>query len=108
MYEIILSKRVDKLDPKDRERIILSLDKLRIRPEAYLKKLVGEKSYKFRVGDYRLIVDLENDKLLVLDVDIGHRKKYIQKKGLKLCGFRTSPIVALILGQTSFDRHNKD
>ena len=37
MYEIILSKRVekflDKLNSKDRERIILSLDKLRIRPE---------------------------------------------------------------------------
>ena len=84
MYEIILSKRVEKfiekLNPKDRERIILSLDKLRIRPDAYLKRLVGDKSYKFRVGDYRLIVDLENDKLLVLVVDIGHRKNIYKKR----------------------------
>ena len=78
VYEIILSKRVekflDKLNSKDRERLILSLDKLRIRPEAYLKKLVGDKSYKFRVGEYRLIVDMETDKLLILVIDVGHRK----------------------------------
>ncbi|MFT4309436.1 MAG: type II toxin-antitoxin system RelE family toxin [Candidatus Woesearchaeota archaeon] len=78
MYEIVLSKRVekyiDKLDSSIRERIILALEKLRIRPEAYLRRMVGEKSYKFRVGDYRLIIDLEHDKLLVLVVDIGHRK----------------------------------
>lgn len=84
MYEIILSKRVekfiDKLNSQDRERIILSLDKLRIRPESYLKRLVGNKSYKFRVGDYRLIVDLENDKLLVLVVDIGHRNNIYKKR----------------------------
>ena len=83
LYEIILSKRVekflDKLKSKDRERIILSLDKLRIRPESYLKRLVGEKSYKFRVGNYRLIVDLQKDKLLVLVVDVGHRKKIYKK-----------------------------
>jgi len=87
VYEIILSKRVekflDKLNSRDRERIILSLDKLRIRPEAYLKRLVGDKSYKFRVGDYRLIVDLEKDKLLVLVIDIGRRKNIYKKEGLK-------------------------
>ena len=74
----MLSKRVakfiDKLDSQDRDRIVLSLDKLRIRPEAYLTRLVGDKSYKFRVGDYRLIVDVEHDRLLVLVIDVGHRK----------------------------------
>lgn len=84
MYEIIISKRVekflDKLNSKDRERIVLSLDKLRIRPESYLKRLVGNKSYKFRVGDYRLIIDVENDKLLILIIDIGHRKNIYKRR----------------------------
>ena len=84
MYEIILSKRVekfiDKFESHDRERIIIALDKLRIRPESYLKRLVGDKSYKFRVGDYRLIIDLENDKLLVLVIDIGHRKSIYKRR----------------------------
>ena len=78
MYEIIISKRVekflDKLNDKERERIILALERLRIRPESYLTRLVGEKSYKFRVGDYRLIIDLEKNQLAVLVVKIGHRK----------------------------------
>jgi len=77
MYEIILAKSVekflDKLDSKERERIILALDKLRIRPEAYIKRLVGEKLYKFRVGNYRLIIDLNKNQLLILVVKIGHR-----------------------------------
>ncbi len=83
MYEIILSKRVekflDKMDSQERERIILSLDKLRIRPASYLKRLVGDTSYKFRVGNYRRIVDLAHDKLLVLVIDVGHRKDIYKK-----------------------------
>lgn len=78
MYEIIISKKVerflDKLNSKERERIIFALEKLRIRPEAYLKRLVGETSYKFRVGNYRLIIDLNKNYLQVLVVKIGHRK----------------------------------
>ena len=78
MYEIIIAKNVekflDKLNAKDRERIILALRKLRIRPENYLKRLVGEKSYKFRVGDYRLIIDLNKNQLSILVINIGHRK----------------------------------
>ncbi len=78
MYDIILAKSVekylDKLDAKDRERIIIALRKLRIRPESYLKRLVGEKSYKFRVGNYRLIIDLNKNQLLILVINIGHRR----------------------------------
>ena len=74
-----MEKFLDKLDSQNRERIIISLEKLRIRPEAYLKRLVGEKSYKFRAGDYRVIIDLEKDKLLVLVIDIGHRKNIYKK-----------------------------
>ena len=84
MYEIILAKNVekylDKLNSKDRERIINSLDKLRIRPEHFLVRLVGDKSYKFRVGDYRLIIDLNEDKLIVLVVEIGHRRNIYKKR----------------------------
>lgn len=78
MYEIILARKsekfLDKLPHKEQERIIFALEKLRIRPEAYLSRLIGEKSYKFRVGNYRLIVDLNNNQLAVLVLKIGHRK----------------------------------
>ena len=78
MYEIILAKNVekylDKLSSNDKARILNALGKLRVRPSAYLVRLVGEKGYKFRVGKYRLIVDLDNNQLIVLVVDVGHRK----------------------------------
>ncbi|MCF7861783.1 type II toxin-antitoxin system RelE/ParE family toxin [Candidatus Woesearchaeota archaeon] len=78
MYEIYLAKSVekflDKLELKDRDRIVNALDKLRIRPEAYLVRLVGETSYKFRVGNYRIIVDLNKNELCVLVIKISHRK----------------------------------
>ena len=34
-----------------------------MRPESHIEKLIGEQGYKFRVGDYRALLDLnKNDK----------------------------------------------
>ena len=78
VYEIIISKKAEKfldsLDETQRKRIVLAMNRLRIRPEAHTKKLVGEKEYRFRVGDYRLIIDIDQGILRVLVVKIGHRR----------------------------------
>ncbi|MFH1133328.1 MAG: type II toxin-antitoxin system RelE/ParE family toxin [Nanoarchaeota archaeon] len=78
MYEVIFSKKaekfLDKLPQVDRERILLAAEKLRIRPETFITRMVGEKVYKFRVGDYRLLVDLDKGNLIVLVITIGHRR----------------------------------
>lgn len=78
MYEILFSKKaekfLDKIDNKNRERIILALERLRIRPEAHITKLVGINAYKFRIGEYRLILDLIRKELVILVIKIGHRK----------------------------------
>ena len=67
-------KEISKL-PKDiQKRIFGVLDRIRIRPEAHVTKLVGEHSYKLRVGDYRIILDIEKNKLLILIINVGHRK----------------------------------
>ena len=42
------------------------------RPHGSLK-LQGEDAYRIRVGDYRIIYTIEDDRLLVLVVDVGHR-----------------------------------
>ena len=79
MYTLIYSEKADrqlgKLPSDIRERILLALERLRIRPESCdIKRLVGISSYRFRVGDYRIIFDLEKERLLILVVEIGHRK----------------------------------
>ncbi len=45
-------------------------------PVRYLTPLKGDWApfYKFRVGDYRMIIDVEDEKLTLLLVRAGHRK----------------------------------
>ena len=66
---------MEKLERQLKERIIVALERLRIRPESCdIKKLVGMEGYRFRVGDYRIIFDIEKSKLMILIMQIGHRK----------------------------------
>ena len=79
MYSLIYSpsalKTLEKLDLSIRERIILVLSDWRIRPESCdSKRLVGMSGYRFRVGDYRVIFDIEHENLHILVLKIGHRK----------------------------------
>jgi len=79
MYELIYSpsssKQLEKLEHNIQNRIIIALERLRIRPESCdIKKLVGMQGYRFRVGDYRIIFDMEKERLVILILQIGHRR----------------------------------
>lgn len=78
MYEIVLSnkaeKQLKKLDKPIRGRIISALKRIRIRPEVHVNKLVDDSGYKFRVGGYRIIMDIDHGKLIILVIKIGHRR----------------------------------
>ena len=79
MYELIYSpsalKQLGKLEHNIKQRMVVVLERLRIRPESCnIKKLVGMSGYRFRVGDYRVIFDMEKDKLVILILKIGNRK----------------------------------
>ena len=82
-YEIIFSDnaltQLKKFEHSIQERIIKSLERIRIRPEAYVTKLVGDPGYRLRVGDYRVIIDIDKEKLHILIIKIGHRKNIYQK-----------------------------
>jgi len=78
MYQVIFTpkagKQLAKL-PKDIQvRILQALKRIRIRPESHLTKLIDDPAYKFRVGDYRLFIDIIHDKLILLVVKVGHRR----------------------------------
>ena len=79
MYEIVFSnkakKQLFKLEKNIQKRIISILERIRIRPESYITKLVGDPGYKLRVGDYRIIMDIDNNNLLILVIKVGHRKE---------------------------------
>jgi len=84
MYELVFSKnflnKLKKLEKHIQEKIIKVLERVRIRPESHFERLVGEKAYKLRVGDYRIIAEINAGKLLILLLDVGHRKNVYKRK----------------------------
>ena len=83
MYEIIFSqkakKQLFKLEKNTQERIIAALERIRIRPEDFITKLIGDPGYKLRVGNYRVIMDIDNNNLLILVIKVGHRKEIYKR-----------------------------
>ena len=78
MYSIIFNpfaeKQLKKLDNNLQRRILDVLNRIRIRPHHFVKRLVGSPYFRLRVGDYRIILDIQNDKLVIVVVELGHRK----------------------------------
>lgn len=78
MYEINYSqsavKFLKKLPKQNQKHILAVIERARIRPEVHFERLVGQKTYKLRAGDYRIIADLFKEKLCILIIKIGHRK----------------------------------
>ena len=83
MWRLLFSKKADKqlskLDPGVR-RVLVSwllkhLDGCED-PRAG-KGLVGDKSgiWRYRVGDYRILCDIKDDELVVLALEVGHRRE---------------------------------
>ena len=83
-YEILFSdvalKQLCKLERSTQERIISALERIRIRPEAHIIKLVGDPGYRLRVGDYRVIMDIDSSKMLILILKVGHRKEIYKQR----------------------------
>jgi len=78
LYEIIFSlkakKQLLKLERNTQERVIASLERIRIRPEVFITKLVGDPGYKLRISDYRVIMDIDKNNLIILVIKVSHRK----------------------------------
>jgi mRNA interferase RelE/StbE len=78
-YRIEISKRVRKdfrlIPKKDAERILLEIQKLADEPQpVQSKKLKGEDLYRLRIGVYRVIYEIIDDRLIITVVKVGHRK----------------------------------
>lgn len=75
-YTIKLTKKAKKFiksqQPKQQERLLKSIAKLPA--EGDIKPLSGKQNaYRLRVGDYRVIYEVEHSILLVTVLDIGNR-----------------------------------
>jgi len=79
MYEAVYSslavKQLKKLEAEMQDCVIKAIERIRIRPSSFVRKLVGSPYYRLRVRDYRVIMDIIENKLLIFVIEIGHRKK---------------------------------
>jgi mRNA interferase RelE/StbE len=73
-WTITAEKQFSKLDKVTKKRISDKLVSISDDPFSFVKKLVGFEAYKLRVGDYRVILTIENNTLVILVLKVGHRK----------------------------------
>ena len=74
-------KQYKRLNEPYKSRIAAALDKLENEPpEGNIKKLQGRDGYRAVVGDYRILFDIENDRIDVYKI-IPRGQAY--RKGLK-------------------------
>ncbi len=72
------AKQVSKLDPPVARRIRAFLEEKLAgldNPRRLGKKLVNEKFWRYRVGDHRILTTIDDDQVLVLVVEIAHRRQ---------------------------------
>ncbi len=83
MYQILFSdlayRQLQKLDKEIQKRIGSALERIRTRPEQFVKRLTGYALYSLRVGDHRIVIDVDRGKLIILVMEIGHRKKIYKR-----------------------------
>ena len=70
-------RSLQKIEKKTQKRIEKKIDTLASNPiPEDSKKLKGKRDlYRIRVGDYRIVYIIENRKLVVLIIKIGHRRE---------------------------------
>jgi mRNA interferase RelE/StbE len=82
-YKIVFTRRaardISKLEPEVKEKIGDALKRYGKDPLNYARKMIDPSlgNYRFRIGDYRVIFDIEGDEIIVLRVD--HRKEIYRK-----------------------------
>ncbi|ESY68499.1 type II toxin-antitoxin system RelE/ParE family toxin [Mesorhizobium sp. B283B1A] len=73
-------KDIEQLSTKDQRRILEFLNQrvsAHPNPRALAKRLTAtkEEAWRFRVGDYRIIAQFHDSRLVVLVVEVGNRRE---------------------------------
>jgi len=82
-YELIYTARavkdIKKLDRVVQKKLKRALENFQKAPFSFGEKLISSKlgGYRFRAGDYRIIFDVEVEKIIILRV--GHRREIYKR-----------------------------
>jgi mRNA interferase RelE/StbE len=71
--------RLKKLERVTAQRIIAKTEALSEVPFRFVKPLKGFNLYVLRVGDHRVIMSIEQRKMIISVLEVGHRKSIYRK-----------------------------
>ncbi len=83
-YEKKAVKQIQKLDPSVQRLIKTWIEKNLIgttNPRQHGKGLMGNKSdyWRYRVGDYRILAEIRDAEVIIIIVEVGHRREIYKK-----------------------------
>lgn len=84
-YEVTLAptaaRQLRKFDPQVRRRVQAAIELLAEdpRPPAATRLVGGAGEWRVRTGDYRIVYEIHQDQLLVLVLNVGHRREIYQR-----------------------------
>jgi len=86
IYEVTLApaaaRQLRKFDPQVRRRVQAAIELLADdpRPPTATRLVGGAGEWRVRTGDYRIIYEIEENRLLVLVLSVGHRREIYQRR----------------------------
>ena len=83
-YEVLIKRSAQKVLARvshpDQQRLIDRIRRLAENPRpAGCKQLRGREAWRLRVGDYRILYEIHDQKLVVLVVSVGHRREVYRR-----------------------------
>lgn len=84
-YEVSLApaaaRQLRKSDPQVRRRVQAAIDLLadEPRPPRATRLVGGAGEWRVRTGDYRIVYEIKDDRLLVLVLSVGHRREIYRR-----------------------------
>ncbi len=81
MYKLVptpyFAKQFKKLDKFTQKQIKSYLESIVNNPRAKGKILIANRSgqWRYRIGSYRVIVNIQDEELIILALEVGHRKE---------------------------------
>ena len=82
IYTTRARKDLSNLPPDIARNCIRGISKIKDDPLSFVKKLKGSKQaplYTLRIGEYRAIISIQEERLIVFVLEIGHRSTIYRK-----------------------------
>ncbi len=72
--------QLERLEKTIAKRIIKKIERSQTDPHKFFKMLSGRTEYKLRVGNYRVIADIDDKKQHILIRSAGHRRNIYERR----------------------------